>query len=38
VFGATLEDRDLLAHFGEDYRLYRRTVPMRFPRKPANMR
>jgi len=32
VFGATLEERDLLAEFGEDYKLYQRAVPMFIPR------
>jgi protein-S-isoprenylcysteine O-methyltransferase Ste14 len=31
VFGAVLEERDLLAEFGEDYRRYRRSVPMLVP-------
>lgn len=33
VLGATLEERDLLAEFGEQYRLYQRAVPMLVPRK-----
>jgi methanethiol S-methyltransferase len=33
VFGATLEERDLLAEFGEAYRLYRHAVPMFVPRR-----
>ena len=36
VFGATLEERDLLAQFGEDYKLYQRAVPMFVPRRPAS--
>ena len=35
VFGATLEERDLLADFGEDYRIYQRAVPMLLPRRPG---
>ncbi len=31
VFGAALEERDLLAEFGEKYRLYQHTVPMLVP-------
>lgn len=34
VFGATLEERDLLAEFGDDYKLYQRGVPMFIPRRP----
>lgn len=36
VFGATLEERDLLAEFGADYRLYQRAVPMFIPRRPQS--
>lgn len=32
VVGATLEERDLLAQFGEEYEAYRRAVPMFVPR------
>ena len=32
VLGAALEERDLLAQFGEDYARYRRAVPMFVPR------
>jgi protein-S-isoprenylcysteine O-methyltransferase Ste14 len=32
VLGARLEERDLLAEFGEDYAQYRRAVPMFVPR------
>ncbi len=32
LLGATLEERDLLAEFGEDYASYRRAVPMFVPR------
>jgi len=32
VIGSALEERDLLAEFGEDYAKYRRKVPMLFPR------
>ncbi|MBL8291487.1 MAG: isoprenylcysteine carboxylmethyltransferase family protein [Bryobacterales bacterium] len=35
VMGASLEERDLLCEFGEDYRLYQRAVPMFVPRMPA---
>lgn len=35
VLGASLEERDLLAEFGEDYRLYQRAVPMFVPRRAA---
>ena len=31
VFGAILEERDLLAEFGEDYKRYQRAVPMFVP-------
>lgn len=31
VFGATLEERDLITDFGEDYRVYQRAVPMFIP-------
>jgi protein-S-isoprenylcysteine O-methyltransferase Ste14 len=35
ILGAFLEERDLVAIFGEDYRSYQRTVPMLIPyRKP----
>ena len=30
--GTTIEERDLIAHFGEQYRAYRRAVPGIFPR------
>ena len=32
VLGAALEERDLLAQFGDDYARYRQTVPMLVPR------
>jgi len=32
LLGASLEERDLLAHFGEDYARYRESVPMFVPR------
>ncbi len=32
LLGAILEERDLLAHFGEDYIRYRRSTPMFVPR------
>ena len=32
LLGASLEERDLLAEFGEDYASYRQTVPMFVPR------
>jgi protein-S-isoprenylcysteine O-methyltransferase Ste14 len=35
--GARLEEGDLLTQFGEDYRLYQRTVPMFLPRVPASV-
>lgn len=35
ALGATLEERDLLWEFGEDYRLYQRAVPRFVPRMPA---
>jgi protein-S-isoprenylcysteine O-methyltransferase Ste14 len=31
VFGAVMEERDLMAEFGEKYRLYQQTVPMLVP-------
>ena len=33
VFGATLEERDLVADFGEEYRCYQKSVPMLLPWK-----
>ena len=33
VLGAVLEERDLVADFGDDYREYQRTVPMLVPVK-----
>ncbi len=36
VFGAALEERDLLAEFGEKYRLYQHTVPMFVPLRSAS--
>ncbi len=32
ALGASLEERDLLAEFGEDYARYCKTVPMLVPR------
>ena len=32
VLAATIEERDLVAHFGQQYEEYRRTVPMFIPR------
>ena len=32
LLGANLEERDLLAHFGEDYARYRQSIPMFVPR------
>lgn len=31
VFGARLEEKDLVAEFGESYRYYQETVPMLLP-------
>lgn len=36
AFGAALEERDLVAEFGEDYKLYQRAVPMFVPRRPVS--
>jgi protein-S-isoprenylcysteine O-methyltransferase Ste14 len=32
LFGTTIEERDLIAHFGDRYRQYKRTVPGLIPR------
>ncbi len=38
VFGAALEERDLVGRFGEKYRLYQHTVPMFVPlRSPSRL-
>jgi protein-S-isoprenylcysteine O-methyltransferase Ste14 len=31
IIGATMEERDLVACFGQDYRSYQKTVPMLLP-------
>ncbi|MCG8585363.1 MAG: isoprenylcysteine carboxylmethyltransferase family protein, partial [Pirellulales bacterium] len=36
VVAAVIEERDLVAHFGEQYRKYRQRVPMFFPRFRAS--
>ncbi len=38
IVGAGLEERDLLAEFGEGYAGYRRAVPMLIPRLPISRR
>ena len=38
VLGASLEERDLLAEFGEEYASYRQAVPMFVPRRRTRLR
>lgn len=38
VLGASLEERDLLAEFGEEYARYRKAVPMFVPRRWTRLR
>ncbi len=38
LLGATLEERDLLEEFGNEYKLYQRAVPMFIPRPAARRR